>query len=164
VIQPTLFETLGVAPSPESDFPDRAATLCQPWAWLVAQGLKPTENRPRGFWKFDFRGWFWIHAGLERSEKQWLSANALARQHGGVEVPTLDDPRLVYGAIIGKARVVDMLPKPALCELPNRWRMAGKFGYVLEDAMLLRRPVPCRGYQGFWRVPEEVKSMLRDAA
>jgi len=143
----------------EPVIPERALTLWQPWAWLVAQGLKPLENRPPGFSHQSFRGWFWIHASVKQSLHEWHAANELALRNEVTGPPPIDDERLVYGAIIGKARIVGVLPVPQA--LPDGWRMAGRFGFVVLDATPLAQPVECRGYQGFWRVPEAVLTELR---
>jgi hypothetical protein len=154
----------------ETPLPTRAATLYQPWAWLVAHGHKPLENRPKGFWKLDFRGWFWIHAAKLSAEEarlvrageatdEWLSAHELAMENGFAGLPALDDPRMHFGAIIGRARVAGVLPVP---KLPDGWRMEGKYGFVVADPKPLREPVPCRGFQGFWTVPDDILAKLKE--
>jgi len=143
------------------ELPERALTLHQPWAWLVAHGLKPLENRPPGFSHQSFRGWFWIHASKVQSLDEWNAAAELARQNGITDVPKLYDSALRFGAILGRARIVGVLPVPTLRELPSGWRMTGQFGFVVLDATPLAVPVPCRGYQGFWKVPADVLAELK---
>ena len=170
--QHRLFETELVSGLPSgsgafttTELPTRALTLYQPWAWLVAHGHKPLENRPPRFSHKSFTGWFWIHAGLVRSEDEWHTARALGRTNGFDALPALDDPVLHYGAIIGRARVVGALPVATLKEeFAGTWRMQGRFSFILLDATPLRTPVPCRGYQGFWRVTTAVLAELRKAA
>lgn len=168
--QLTLFGQ-GPPAAAQSSLPTRAATLYQPWAWLVAHGHKPLENRPKGFFPQDFRGWFWIHAAKLTSREaklvakgdatdEWLAAHELCCQNGLLVLPALDDARMSFGAIIGRGRVTGMLEPPA--KLPDGWRMAGKFGYVVLDAVPLKEPVPCRGKQGFWTVPGEILEILKE--
>ena len=141
--------------------PTHAATLYQPWAWLVATGMKPLENRPKGFWRRNFRGWFWIHAGARISVHEAERAAALARTNGVTSLPP--EVMLPHGAIIGMARVTGCLDVPDPGSLPDGWRMEGKLGFVLAEARPLKTPVPARGYQCFWRVPEDVRALLKAA-
>ncbi len=40
-----------------------------------------------------------------------------------------------------------------------RW-FSGPIGYVLRDVRALREPVPCRGRQGFWTLPDNVAARI----
>lgn len=44
---------------------------------------------------------------------------------------------------------------------PNqrRW-FFGPVGYVLRDVIALPKPIQCRGYQGFWTLPEEISAAV----
>jgi hypothetical protein len=164
--------------------PDRALTLWQPWAWLVATGVKPIENRPRGFSHKSFRGDFWIHAAAESaaSINSWPLAAKLCAEILGPEfvIPMARD--LSFGSIIGRATITGIvLPRDAhtrpaqtlrLIEDgqamvgldPVPWHFPDQYGFKVERAELLARPVPCRGFQGFWRVPAPVLEQLKGAA
>lgn len=148
--------------------PTRALTLWQPWAWLVVNGYKPLENRPKGFSHKSFRGDFWVHAGAHRQQRTWDEAYYFTKRVFGDElankIPRLDDPRLVFSAIIGRASVIDMMPAPYLCMLPDGWRMAGCVGFVLRNLSALATPVTFRGFQGFWNVPPTALEQLKEAA
>lgn len=155
-----------------TELPRRALTLWQPWAWLVAHGHKPIENRSPGFAHKSFRGWFWIHAGKlsDRDEKRvangeatdaWLAAHDFCCQHNFLGMPALDDASMHFGAIIGRARIIGVIePHP---REPVRWHMPDQYGFILADATALKTPVPCRGYQAFWRVTASVLEQLRVA-
>jgi hypothetical protein len=162
--------------------PDRALTLWQPWAWLVAAGHKPIENRPRGFSHKSFRGDFWIHAGSAPLAQggghlfdaklidAWQSARVLCDGLLGhdFELPPLNAH--AYGAIIGRATVVGIMPprQPLIGErypMPvTPWHFPDQYGFRVEGAQLLAKPVPCRGFQGFWKVPTPVLEQLKGAA
>jgi hypothetical protein len=47
---------------------------------------------------------------------------------------------------------------------PVPWHFPDQYGFKLANAVALREPVPCRGYQGFWTVPDPVLAKLREAA
>jgi len=154
---------------------DRALTLWQPWAWLVAHGHKNIENRPRGFSHKSFRGEFWIHASQEseRSIRSWPAALELCAKILGDDFRIPDARGLAYGAIIGRATITGIYPprEPVRNDLDalirgdgwSPWHFPDQYGFKLENARALKEPVPCRGYQGFWRVPADVLEKLRGA-
>jgi len=41
-------------------------------------------------------------------------------------------------------------------ESADPW-FVGPFGWVLSDVVVLPAPVPCRGAQGLWEVPADVR-------
>ena len=147
----------------EPELPTRALTLYQPYAWLVAHGHKPIENRPPGFVHKRFRGWFWIHAGAKPKLDQWLLAKAMCDQYGFTGLPAFSDVHaLPLGAIIGRARIVGIVaPHP---KEPVPWHLPDQYGFIVVDATPLKRPVECRGYQAFWHVPTAVLAALKEAA
>lgn len=57
----------------------RALSLWQPWAWLVANGWKPIENRP---WNCHFRERILIHAGRRYSFEQYHEVRNWCLRHG----------------------------------------------------------------------------------
>jgi hypothetical protein len=87
----------------------RAVSLIQPWAWAVVHGPKWIENR---VWWSDLRGDLVLHSSAhvapgrfaEARERLLRIASSLGLE---LEVPHPDD--LTYGAIIGRARVVDAI-------------------------------------------------------
>jgi hypothetical protein len=142
--------------------PTRALTLWQPWAWLVVHGHKPIENRPPGFSHKSFRGWFWIHAGGRWKYEEWEFCSETCKQCGFGGLPAFASyENYPLGAIIGKARITGIVePAPPA---PVPWHFPGQYGFVIEEATPLENPVPCRGYQGFWKVPTAALEKLREA-
>ncbi len=138
-----------------------ARTLTQPWAGLVASGIKLVENRPRRI--INPRGWgtpFAIHASREFDDLAALKIGEIA--------PELQ-PSVIWewpSAIIGVATVVTyvtdarQLDEYKLTE-QRRW-FFGPIGYVLRDVRALARPVPCRGFQGFWTLPADVEAKVTE--
>jgi hypothetical protein len=155
--------------------PELALTLWQPWCWLCAHGYKPLENRPPTFTQKKFRGDFWLHSGLKISREVYDQAKELTDKVTAginhIRLPAFSElspsylSALPLGYIIGRATIVDALPVlDRTWTITDGWRMEGKFAFVLENAVYLRRPVKVRGYQGFWRVPGPVLEQLREAA
>ncbi len=165
-----------------SVLPDRALTLWQPWAWLVANGHKNIENRPRGFSHKSFRGDFWIHAsaapGITEWAERWGQAHDLCMEilgHNPLSENPLTEDQLAFGAIIGRATItgiiepvrevrndLEALIRGAVVRVP--WHFPDQYGFKVENARPLATPVPCRGHQGFWRVPPAVLEKLRGHA
>lgn len=152
----------------------RAFSLKQPWATVVARGLKPIENRDYPPPKAMMGEFFAIHAS-----KTWDKDGTLwIREHwdgyDDVEV-ALGDATLVRSAIVGVARIVGYLKREdrlfytaagdkVVAErghpmLTNPW-FFGDYGYVLEGVRELATPIACKGALNFWKLPEDVEAAL----
>jgi hypothetical protein len=163
----------------------RALTLTQPFAGLVASGLKRVENRPRKMIKAaDFGQPFAIHASREINfmvydrlresspdlwdgfdqldEATWPSWYRLSRITSAViGVATVD--KVLDGwdedAIRDHADVISYSNGENLGPAQIRW-FFGPVGYVLHDDRVLTTPVPCRGQLGFWTLPDDVAALV----
>lgn len=110
-----------------------------PWSWLVAMGLKPIENRSK---PTKFRGRFLIHASksydyqgdAEARERLWIECGLALKQPSG----------FVHGAIIGSVELYDCVSAS-----PSPW-FFGPFGYKLRNAIMFKKPIPCKGQLGFF--------------
>ncbi len=157
-----------------------AITLWQPWAAVVAAGLKPVENRP---WPppASIRGKrIAIHAGkffdnysaFESIDPVCLlldSAIVSLRDHGDRQRQSLLSQR---GAVLAVATVAGYFFShddrsrvewfmPAVDDVTgndSRWWMRDQFGWLLRDVRLLKEPFACRGFQRIWTVdiPDEL--------
>jgi hypothetical protein len=114
----------------------KALSVKQPWAWLIANGNKDIENRT---WKTNFRGEFFIHAGLT-SDK--LAFDFLAQKMKGQRIPSIAS--LPYGGIVGIARLVDCIQ-----DSKSIWAEPGLFHFVIENACPIDF-VSCPGKQKFF--------------
>jgi hypothetical protein len=146
-----------------STLPTRALSLTWPWPFFMLelpQAIRKTvENRRPGFSHKSFRGECWVHVTKPKSKQQFYDACAFAMAHGVSRdlLPSFESPQI--GHIIGRWDIVDLLPIPARGELPDRWRMEGQMGFVVENARLVA-PVRCGGALGFWTVPPAVLAEL----
>lgn len=116
--------------------PIPALTVCQPYAELIASGVKPIENRT---WRTDYQGPLFIHAGKSLA---WLDDKS-------------DKDKFVFGAIVAVVRMVACLSVDRSDW--HRWESLrehehanGPYCFVLEDIHRLKEPVRCNGAQGFW--------------
>lgn len=157
----------------------RAMTLTQPWAGLVASGIKLVENRSRAMVKHeDFGRPFAIHASREIDESVYARIGEIDPRLGDdPDWPILlDKISRVTSAIIGVATIAEAVrwwTMPDGSEVlradrdrrevtlgdQSRW-LFGPIGYVLCDTRWLETPIPCRGWQGFWTLPGPIERAL----
>jgi activating signal cointegrator 1 len=137
----------------------RALTVFQPWASLIAAGLKPIETR---CWATHYRGRIAIHAGKRQVDPEVL--------HPRIRAALRNLPPPVYSAIIGTVDVVDCIEVTGAAPCAGRFRIQGhgtgydypadvfhfgnfadgRFAWILENPRELARPIPCRGFQTLW--------------
>jgi hypothetical protein len=144
----------------------RGITLWQPYATLVAVGVKSIETRS---WGTDFRGRLAIHAA-----KRWNAAQMIACEQAEDElrpVLFLGYPwRELLGCIVAICTLADVRCVPLEGWRPGidaphddfRWGdlSPGRYAWVLTDVRLVTPPIPCRGMQGLWEVPPDVAAQL----
>jgi len=140
----------------------KALSVWQPWCWamfeLPPERWKDIENRT---WPAPWvKGkWIAIHAALrlDDGDAWWAIEEA-----GGQRPPSHDAigdggvHELVRGAIVGVVEVLDFVTTSS-----SPW-FFGPVGWVLGQRFRLPVPVPCRGAQGLWEVPEHVEMAVRE--
>lgn len=119
----------------------RAISTRQPFAWALFHG-KPLENRD---WPLRYTGPLLIHASktFDHDGYYWIR-----QTFPELEMPHRDD--FVFGALVGKARMVDCVSFH-----PSPW-FFGDWGHVYEDPEEFKTPIPWKGEQGIFFVPDEV--------
>lgn len=124
----------------------KAITLHQPHAWAIAHAGKDIENR---IWKppasvVGCR--IAIHAGkvLDRDGLASLVQRGIGPAHGN---------ELVRGAIVAVCTLAGYVK-----ESDSPW-FSGPIGWVLFDITAID-PVPCRGFQGLWNLPPDIKKLI----
>jgi hypothetical protein len=138
----------------------KALTLTQPWATLVALGIKRVETRS---WSTAYRGPLLIHAAKGWTRDDRDVASVLQREgvlpvRPGSTAWALQPYAL--GAIIARCRLVDVVPTAALWEeLSPLERELGdyrerRYAWRLADVEQLPRPIPWRGALGLWNGPD----------
>jgi hypothetical protein len=137
---------------------------------------KRIENRR---WDTRYRGPVLIHAAKVCIERDMREAFAWMVDAGVLDisrVPSRDAAVMAYGGIVGRARIVDVIP-PATdvfgdckCEympgVDDRWHMHDQYGFVLRDVEHVPF-TPCRAYLGLFGadrvLPQETVSALMRA-
>lgn len=129
----------------------KALTVTQPWATLVALGIKNVETRS---WATSYRGPLAIHAakGWSRDDREFAE-DLFAR--GILPIPDVlySLPR---GAVIATCRLAYVGPTfPAFYLISDLERelgdyAQGRFGWSLTHVEPLPEPIPVRGALGLW--------------
>lgn len=144
----------------------KALTLHQPWASAIAVGSKRIENRTWLASRFGLRAGdtFAIHAGL--------AYNEAAGHTGGDDVwpqSVLLHARAHRGAVVAVARLVACGVGAGHTERivsgihgPDQFAhwFIGPVGWVLDGVVALPEPVPCKGRQGVWTLPDDVAELV----
>ena len=144
----------------------KAISLWQPWATLVAMKLKTIETRTHDRFKSLWGERIVIHAAKKFDEDALWEHHILEmiREKGGL----LQAQNLVYasrmfaGKIVCTAMVMNTRWTPIVFELREDWNkqalceVAGKYCLFLGDIKILKKPIPYKGRQGIFEVPEEL--------
>lgn len=133
----------------------KALTVCQPYASLIvgwpgiaAEDVKRVENRT---WPTSYRGPLLIHAGVST---KWLDT---------WDGPT--PPKMLMGVILGRVDLVGCQSIESIRRAPDRspigWlkhhvHASGPQCLILRRPRRLFEPVPYRGQQGLFEVPDDV--------
>lgn len=133
----------------------KALSVHQPWAWALLHAGKDVENRT---WETRYRGPLAIHASKTRDSYDAQNAAAWLTLFG-VELPAWED--LATGAIVGVVDLVDCVQVPVGVPgyVPGRGKSPwaqGPWLWVVENPRPLAKPVPYRGAQGLFNVPDKL--------
>ncbi|HEY1066885.1 MAG TPA: ASCH domain-containing protein [Pirellulales bacterium] len=143
----------------------KCLTICQPYAHLIitpademppSAPVKLVENRT---WETPYRGPLLIHAGKNRD---FLSLS----DDGTLELDYhLPAEELVFGAIVGVVELHACVPIAQIRDgdvpfdfawLPDHAHAFGPICWVLQNPRRFAVPIPYRGAQGLFDVPDEI--------
>lgn len=130
----------------------KCLSIQQPWGSLICGGIKDVENRS---WRVnDAPGRILIHAGKSmRFNPEELPLFFDVRMSNAITcgyVPEIED--MPMGALIGYADIVGFTE-----ECTSDWAQEGhgaEWKWQIENARLFKEPIPYRGRQGLFNVPE----------
>lgn len=152
----------------------KACSIKQPWASLIAYGIKDIENRT---WKTNFRGRIYIHASgrwvqrpsdmntfaLLYNDAQWME---IIKKHENfssflVANPQVD-PKLPLSAIIGEVDIVDCVINHPSIWAEKTETSAGYpikhiiYNWVLANAVIYDEPIlNVKGKLSLWEYEKE---------
>ncbi len=146
----------------------RGLTLRQPWCYAITHLGKRVENRPTRPPAKLLGKRIALHAGVgldvgyERDAVGWMAERGLWRPPGiGAGYGAI--PR---GAIVATAQIAgwystartglisDVLAEHGWEEIAHSPWYVGPVGILLDDVVVLPKPVPARGMQGYWPVSD----------
>jgi hypothetical protein len=132
----------------------KAISLWQPWAHLMAIGAKQNETRS---WPTNHRGWLAIHAA-----KKWTrEIQALCETQPFEQYVNGVPGGLVTGAIVAVVRLHTCI-EITTTNAPNTEEFhfgdytPGRFMWRTTDRTQLPTPIPFKGRQGLFEVPDEL--------
>lgn len=139
--------------------PDRALSMWQPWASLYAHGYKGFETRG---WATSYRGPIYIHAAKKPLTETLADLPAELVELIGDLLPIIPE-NYPSGCLIARGNLVACHPMTLEFvrgitpteKMLGDWRL-GRFAWEVRNMILLDKPIPCRGAQGLWSVPEGV--------
>lgn len=148
----------------------KGLTLWEPWASLMAHGYKKNETRS---WPTGYRGPLVIHAAKTQdhiSDFKLLLAKAGIIESMFAPAPNgfpVKDHEWPFGKIIAVCSLVDCIPTDDLVKngLAHMERACGdyssaRFAWIAEGLYRVNPPIPWRGKQALWDVPEELVQQL----
>lgn len=124
-----------------------ALSIHQPWAWAILHAGKTIENRS---WRTKYRGPLIVHASQSRTSHQRQDPQRWRRVYG-VALPAWES--LTRGAIVGVVDLVDCVPFTSALGV---WADPGAWCWVLENPRPLAHPLPYRGAQMLFPIPDEL--------
>ena len=140
-----------------------AITISQPYADKIAIGEKWVENR--NMWRYAHRGVIAIHAG---KGTQYLDRLTLMRDYACGCIVAVGRLVNVYSLVdlhsFGRETIIyrNKVERITVGNILDHKHTEGPVCLVLASVVALDKPVPCRGNQGLWDVPELAERMVRE--
>jgi|GEM_PF-1966303 len=131
----------------------KALSVRAPWWWYLLHGYKPVENRSR---QWNIRGTIALHASawwnLTQIRLDNVAAESMAADSGlEIEKPlNWADVRAAGGCLVGTIQIVDCV------STHSSPFFTGPHALVVRNPVVFLKPVPFRGAQGFFDVPNAV--------
>lgn len=142
---------------------ERAISLTQPWASLMAIGAKQVETR---CWRTNFRGWVAIHAakGFAGDCKALCYRSPFAGVLAGAGYNKPED--LPRGVILAVTEIIDCKPTgnhsagiTDTQELAFGDYSPARFGIFTHGVRQLKQPITIRGALSIWRLSSPITEL-----
>lgn len=136
----------------------KALSLWQPWASLMAAGLKTIETR---HWPTRYRGLLMIHAAKRLMSVEehgllwdWQVEGLVPQDFGGAPFS------LPFGAIVAVVDLVYCLPTTEIIVGEREQAFGnystGRWAWITRNPRAVNPPIPYRGRQGIFEIPDEI--------
>lgn len=130
----------------------KAITIKQPFASLIAEGMKDIENRT---WPTKYRGRVLIHAAKSADYDGLPSPYAalflLGRFHNILTIEqkeSIIQLSKIRSSIVGSVEIVDCIQNHE-----SIWAENGLWNWVLANPIKFLEPIPAKGKLSFWDYP-----------
>lgn len=144
----------------------KALSLWQPWATLMALGIKTVETRS---WSTEHRGYLAIHATMNFPQE----AKNLCYESPFKDVLKLyygfSDPRMLpLGKVIAVVNMYGVFDTTSINPSPLNRAFGefspGRYAWLVRDAVQLPWFIEAKGKQGLWdwEVPEQFKILFNE--
>jgi len=144
----------------------KALTLWRPWPWTIFHApawQKRIENRPWRPWQSIIGRQIVLHAGkaFDKTCVDFILDNiAVEGQPRRLGARSADE------GLIGVVTVAGYAETPEDAALlagqgQERW-FFGPYGWVLKNARAFPEPIPCKGAQGLWDLPQWAAVKVRE--
>ena len=129
----------------------KAVSIKQPWAWLIASGIKNIENRT---WKTHFRGRVYIHASAKMANF-WVTPqfSIVDKEINKISINDYEKTTGLFSAIIGEVEIVDcVINHPSIwAEETIPFIDKPIYNWVLANHVLYDKPIlNVKGKLSFW--------------
>jgi hypothetical protein len=131
----------------------KVLSVQQPWASLIALGLKDVENRVRRSY---YRGPLLIHASSKIDKWGMEDLLDILREDGDEQWVAFIS-QAPTGCIVGQVEMVD-----CVTDHPSDW-FDGPFGYVLIHPLYFDEPIRMKGKLGIYDLPAELEYVVAEA-
>ncbi|MCC6546187.1 ASCH domain-containing protein [Candidatus Sumerlaeota bacterium] len=139
----------------------KVISLWEPWASLVAMGVKMHETR---HWKTNYRGPLVIHAAKRKADR--ASLLFFSRIPRTATVAALFDRELAYGKAVCLVDLVDCIPtenvSPHVIEKEGYFGnySKGRFAWRFINLREFRDPFPMVGRQALFSAPDDLREYI----
>ncbi|MES2395853.1 MAG: ASCH domain-containing protein [Bacteroidota bacterium] len=126
---------------------EKALTIKNPWAYLIASGIKTVENRSR---RTHYRGKILIHSS-KVNDKTSVHISDLLTEEQWNFLSIKDKMIMTVGefnnsSIIGEAEIVDCIENSK-----SVWAVPGQWHWIIKNAVLYPHPIQnIKGKLGIW--------------
>ena len=131
----------------------KALTIKNPWAHLIATGIKDIENRSR---RTHYRGKILLHTS-KQMDSRWPNVLRLFTPEQILKIPSENLGRIIHAselnmsAIIGEAEIVDCIQNSK-----SVWAEPGQWHWIIKNAVMYEKPIlHVKGQLGIWNYKGE---------
>ena len=142
----------------------KAFSIKQPWASLIAHGIKDIKNRT---WRTHFRGKIYIHASAKQAGSYDKLLNDIQKNDFKVMYDSITlRKQHHFSAIIGEVEIIDcVINHPSVWAEPTATTPDGKeivekpiYNWVLANPVLYEKPIlNVKGKLSFWKPDIDIK-------